>query len=86
MFPTVVAQQNLLRNLFPHLRMLLLLLLCHLNLLRLAGADGFGRSLQHRSDDTFKPILKVYDFVRILQFCARFRFDTRRHFGGRDRR
>lgn len=84
MFPTV-AQQNLLRNLFPHLRMLLLLL-CHLNLLRLAGADGFGWSLQHRSDDTFKPILKVYDFVRILQFCAGFRLDTRRHFGGRDRR
>lgn len=82
MFPTV-AQHNLLRNLFPHLRMLLL---CHLNLLRLAGADGFGRSLQHRSDDTFKPILKVYDFVRILQLGARFRLDTRRHFGGRDRR
>lgn len=74
---SAVTEQNLLGN-FPHL--MLLLLGWHLNRLllwRLASVDRFRRSLQHRSDDTLESILKVYYLVRVLQFCAWFRLDTR---------
>lgn len=70
-----VAQQDLLRNvlLWRHLDRLLLWWQ------RLASGDRLGRSLQHGCDDAFEAILKVDDFVRVLQLCAWFRLDTR-HF------